>query len=58
MSSPTPWIKVEADGAGKVGRCERCGDVLTLRLPMVLSAVALYMLAFVEEHRHCKEPQP
>jgi hypothetical protein len=50
------WIIVDGDGAGQVGRCTRCGDALVLKLPMNLAAVALYMEAFVEEHRYCKEP--
>ena len=47
---------MDGDGAGQVGRCTRCGDALVLKLPMNLAAVALYMEAFVEEHRYCKEP--
>jgi hypothetical protein len=54
-SLQTAWIVVDGDGAGQVGRCLRCGDTLKLKLPMHLSAVALYMEAFVEEHRYCKE---
>lgn len=56
--SPTPWITVEGDGKGRIGMCTHCGDILTLRLPMSLKAVALYMQAFVEEHRYCTEPKP
>jgi hypothetical protein len=51
----TPWVVVDGDGKGQVGRCVRCGGRLTLGLPMGLTAVVLYMQAFVEEHRYCKE---
>jgi hypothetical protein len=48
------WVVVDSDGAGRVGRCTRCGRELYLNLPMGLKAVAMYMRAFVEEHRACK----
>jgi hypothetical protein len=54
----THWVVVDGDGKGQVGRCTRCGDTLTLKLPMGLKAVAMYMGAFVEEHSHCKEREP
>jgi len=55
MRSRTPWIVTGGDDNGQVGRCTRCGNILILKLPMSLKAVVLYMKAFVEEHRHCKD---
>jgi hypothetical protein len=48
-----PWVVVGGLKEGDIGRCTRCGAVLRLALPMNLYAVALYMQAFVEEHRYC-----
>ena len=47
-----PWVVVGGLKDGDLGRCTRCGGVLRLKLPMILAAVALYMEAFVEEHRY------
>lgn len=47
------WVIVEADGKGQMGRCTRCGGVLTLKLPINLAAAVLYMRAFVQEHKYC-----
>jgi hypothetical protein len=54
----TPWVVAEFDGAGQVGRCTRCGEVLRLKCPMRLTAVCLYMEGFCAEHSCCQEPQP
>ncbi len=51
----TSWIIVDGDGKGQVGRCTRCHTAFSLKLPMNLTAAILYIRAFVEEHRNCKE---
>ena len=48
------WVILDSDGAGRVGRCTRCGTELNLKLPMRLKAFILYLKAFTEEHSGCK----
>jgi hypothetical protein len=49
------WVKMKNEGEHIKIFCDRCGDSLSVRLPVGITTLVKAGDGFVADHRNCKE---